>query len=155
MCCGAQAGLVFQRIKAEIRGTRWTLRREHDLSPRDLGRLDSLYAAASTLGMIDHIRGADLQTRHLLMALSLGEERRLIRALAIEVVFRSSNGQIARASRIASDVELRASRIGEPYLLAMARMAQAAVAFFAGKMRTSRETWRSCERLFRTECVGA
>jgi tetratricopeptide (TPR) repeat protein len=151
---GAQAGLIFQRLKAEIRGTRWTARREHDLSPRDLGRLDSLYAAASALGMIDHIRGADIQTRHLLLALGLGEERRLIRALAIEVIFRSSSGQITKAARMASDVELRAARIGEPYLIAMAKMASAAVAFFAGKLRTARETFRAVERICRTECVG-
>jgi len=154
---GAQAGLIFQRIKAELRGVRSTPRREHDLSPRDLGRLDSLYAAATTLGMIDHIRGADIQTRHLLLALGLGEERRLTRALAIEVVFRAAAGgrQLAKAARIASDVELRAARIGEPYLLGVAKLAAAAVAFFSGSLHTSRETFDRAERIFRHECFGA
>jgi serine/threonine protein kinase len=154
---GAQAGLVFQRIKAELRGTRSTPRREHDLSPRDLGRLDSLYAAATTLGMIDHIRGADIQTRHLLLALGLGEERRLTRALAIEVVFRSSAGgrQLERAARLASDVELRAERLGEPYLLGLAKMATAAVGFFGGNLHAAREAFAASERIFRHEYFGA
>jgi hypothetical protein len=153
---GAMTGLVWRRLRLSLRGLGTRPRAEHEIPAGELGRLDSLYAAASSLGMLDYIRGADLQTRHLLRALELGEERRLIRALAIDVIFRATAGgrQQGEAEELARQVEIRARRSGDPFLLGVALMAQGAATFFASRYRAARDCLLEAERLFRCECSG-
>ena len=70
-----------------MRGLGYTPRKPSEVPAQELARLDTLYAAASALGMIDNLLGADVQTRHLRMALAVGEEKRVVRALAIDIVY--------------------------------------------------------------------
>ena len=50
-----------------------------DLAPAELMRIDICWSAASGLALIDTVRGADFQTRHLLLALNSGERYRIAR----------------------------------------------------------------------------
>jgi hypothetical protein len=154
---GAKLSLLVQRLRVSLRGVGFSPRAESEVAARDLGRLDTLYAASTTLGMIDHIRGAALQTRHLLHALRFGEERRACRALAIEAVFRAAAGgrALAQAHDLSHDIELRARRIGDPYLVAIAKLAVGAAAFFDARMRASAVAFGEAERILTNECVGA
>ncbi len=152
----ALMSLAWQRVRFFFRGMRYTQRSEPEIAVRDLGRLDTLFAASTTLGVIDHVRGADLQTRHLLQALRLGEEHRVIRALSIEAVFRAAAGGrgLRRAESLSREVEIRARRIGEPYLVAVALVAVAASAFLGARPRAAVETFAEVEELL-SQCVGA
>jgi hypothetical protein len=153
----ALMSLLWQRARAAFRGTKYKPRAETEIAARDLGQLDTLYAASTSLGMIDHIRGADVQTRHLLHALRFGEERRACRALAIEAVFRASFGgrNLRKAIAISRDVEAQARRIGDPYLIAVAKLAVGATHFFAAEPRESAAAFGEARTVFRTQCVGA
>jgi hypothetical protein len=59
-------------------------------------RLDVTWSAAIGMAMVDTVRGADFQTRHLLLALKVGEPYRLARALAVEAGFASIKGPRGR-----------------------------------------------------------
>ncbi len=153
----ALTSLVVQRARITLRGYRYKKKSEADVPARDLGRLDTLYAASTSLGMIDHIRGADLQTRHLVTALKFGEERRVCRALAIEAVFRASfGGRNARiAARLSRDAESIARRLGEPYLIGVSQLGTGAVAFFGARPNQALAGFAEAERILQSECVGA
>ncbi len=133
----AIASVIFQRMRIAIRGYGYTGRAEADVDPRDLDRLDTLYAAASSLGMIDHLRGAAAQTHHLRTALEVGEERRVCRALAIESVYLGASGgrDERRAQEFGRDAILQAKRLDDPYLLGIAQMTYGGMQLFSGMPR--------------------
>jgi serine/threonine protein kinase len=74
------------RLRLRLRGLRYNLRSETELSREELARLDVAWTLTCALGFVDYIRGADFQNRHLLLALRAGEPRRLARALALEAL---------------------------------------------------------------------
>lgn len=154
---GALFSLVLQRARIALRGTRFKAVPDDQISLHDMGRLDTLYAAATSLGMIDNIRGAELQARHLLAALSLGEERRVHRALAIDAVFLSTLGRrnLKKAAALSQRVELKARQLDDPYLLMVAYMARGSTAFFGGRSTAAADDFKEAESIAANRVVGA
>jgi eukaryotic-like serine/threonine-protein kinase len=147
---GILASLIWQRARLGLRGLGYKPRREIEVPAQELARLDTLYAAASALGMIDNLRGADVQTRHLRTALAVGEEKRVVRALAIDVVYRAAAGgkrNLAKAQALARDVELKARRIGDPMLIAISKLAVGGALFFSGDYRQTAQAFQEAEQL--------
>jgi hypothetical protein len=88
--------------------------------------------------MIDNLLGADVQARHLSTALAVGEEQRVVRALAIDVVYRAAAGgvrNLGKAQSIARDIELKAHRTGDAKLIAITKLAVGGTRFFGGDYR--------------------
>jgi eukaryotic-like serine/threonine-protein kinase len=139
---GKLMSLVMQRAKLSLRGIKYTAREESEVPARDLGRLDTLYAAATALGMIDHLLGSVVQARHLRLALRTGDERRVCRALAAEVIYLGALGarHERRASEVGSEVMLLARRLDDPLLVGLAHFGAGVVAFFAQRMRMADES---------------
>lgn len=88
--------LILGRIRVRLRGLRYRVRGEAELSTEELARLDVAWTMACSMGFVDYIRGADFQNRHLLLALQAGEPRRLGRALALEALNAAAPGRGAR-----------------------------------------------------------
>ncbi len=80
----AIVSLILNRIKLRLRGLHFRPRDAGQISAEDLTRIDVCWTAASGLGIIDPIRGADFQARGLLLALRAGEPYRIGRALVLE-----------------------------------------------------------------------
>ncbi len=85
--------VLWRRAWLRLRGLRWRLRRESELPKEALTKLDILSSVAISLGVVNNIRGADYQTRHVLMALRLGEPSRVSRALGVEAGYRIAIGK--------------------------------------------------------------
>ncbi|RMH43663.1 MAG: hypothetical protein D6689_04475 [Deltaproteobacteria bacterium] len=153
----ALTALLWRRARIAARGYRYTRRNPADIAARDLGRLDTLYAVSTSLGMIDHIRGAAIQAQHLSTALRYGEASRVCRAFAIEAVFRASFGgrHAARAERLATRVELLAGELHDPYLAGLGHMARGAIAMFGARPQRAALAFREAEALFANQCSGA
>jgi hypothetical protein len=122
--------VAAQRVRIALRGLRYRARREEEVPVLELRRLDSLGTLATTLGMIDNLRGTLMQGANLLDSLALGEERHVCRSLAVEACFRASLGHSTSARRITTEVELLAQRLGGDDLQAYAKMAAGWVAWF-------------------------
>jgi tetratricopeptide (TPR) repeat protein len=105
--------LVLRRIYIALRGLRFRERTEAEISPSDLARIDACWVAASTMGMVDAIRGAYFQSLHLILALRAGEPRRVFRALSAEVIYLAIPGTHGRgrAARLAHSLEGMAERL--------------------------------------------
>lgn len=103
---GALPSVVLGRLRLRLRGLRFELRNETELSREELARLDVSWTLACSMGFVDFIRGADFQNRHLLLALRAGEPRRLARALALEAL---NTAAPASGSRRRTELLLRTS----------------------------------------------
>jgi hypothetical protein len=147
---GILASLLWQRVRLGLRGLGYTVRKPNEVPAQELARLDTLYAASSALGMIDNLLGADVQTRHLRTALAVGEESRVVRALAIDVVYRAAAGgtrNLGKAQTLARDIELKARRIGDPQLIAITKLAVGGTRFFGGDYRRTALAFEEAEQL--------
>ena len=82
----ALASWLWNRSKLRLRGLAFRERDVTQVSARELTQIDTCWSAAVGLGMVDNIRGADYQTRSLLLALRAGEPYRVCRAMALEAV---------------------------------------------------------------------
>jgi hypothetical protein len=153
---GAAASLAWGRAKLAARGLSFRERPEHEVPAEQLRRVDAMASAAAALGMVDTIRGADLQTRHLLAALEAGEPRRLIRAIALEAPFSATLGT-EKAARTKAVLELAtqlASRSDDPLAAAQVLSASGASAFLEGRFREARDLLTAADMRLRGECTG-
>src|SRR4029079_18748814 len=78
----ALASLLLKRLQVWLRGLHFTERAESQVPEFELVRLDPCFAVAAGLGSVDLIRGADFQSRHLLLALKAGEPYCVARAMS-------------------------------------------------------------------------
>src|SRR5262249_50115013 len=109
--------LVFRRTLVTLRGLRFEERPESQLSDGDRILIDACWSVAVGLSMVDTIRGADFQARHLLLALDAGEPFRVARALAMEVAHRAVPGRPAEAhvKALLQVARAVAERVEDPY----------------------------------------
>ena len=125
----AMVSLLWQRARLRLRGLDATERPESELLADDLRRLAVYRTVTLGLGLVDNIRAADFQSRHLRLALALGEPSRLVPALSMETFFLAS--QMAARSRLLADAtDHWAERDGAPLSRAFALFARIGVHYF-------------------------
>jgi tetratricopeptide (TPR) repeat protein len=152
---GALLSLLYQRFKLRLRGLGFRERDCTEVPEEQLARVDTLWAMAA-LGMVDHIRGTDLQTRHVLWALETGDPYRISRALSMEAWLRASSGGARTESSseiVAVPMEL-AERCQHPHALALAHLAAGIQAYNRGLLREVRSRTDLAETLLRERCTG-
>src|SRR5262249_35078486 len=93
----ALASLAWRRFLVMMRGLRFHERPDSRLADHERILIDTCWSAAVGLSMVDTIRGADFQSRHLLLALDAGEPFRAARALAMEIGHRAVPGRRVEA----------------------------------------------------------
>jgi eukaryotic-like serine/threonine-protein kinase len=154
---GALASLLYHRARVRLRGLDFRERPESEVPLPLLRRLDSCFSVAVGMGLVDTIRGADFQSRCMLLALRAGEPHRVARALAFEAAHSSAAGQPARArtAKLGAAAAVLAKRLASPELDAVLAAADGVVAFLEGRWRQARERCDEAMRLFRDRCIGA
>jgi serine/threonine protein kinase/tetratricopeptide (TPR) repeat protein len=148
--------LTLRRLQIRLRGLDFVEREESTVSESSLFRIDTCWAAAAGLGMVDLIRGADFQSRHLLLALRTGEPYRVARALAFEAAQTASRGARARerASHIAQKAELLAQKVGNPHAIGLAIWARGLSSYLVGDWKNAAELCERAAEVLRNECTG-
>ncbi len=151
----ALVGLAGRRLQIWARGVWYRERRESELPAAELARIDAYWCVARGLIMVDSIQAAHFQALHLLAALRAGERRRIARALAIEssVVLRGRQNRVwsARIVRAAREIS---SRLDDPYLLGVTKLAEGAVANFHGRFADSLRQCVDADAMLRRHCTG-
>ncbi|MFN2427005.1 MAG: serine/threonine-protein kinase PknK, partial [Candidatus Binatia bacterium] len=148
--------LLIGRAKVWLRGTRFRERDASEISARELRRIDTCWSAASALGNVDTILGADFQTRHFLLALQSGEPYRVSRALSIAAVFVSTRGVAAarRADFLLSKADVLAARLEHPHAMALARLMSGVVGVQVGDWRRANDETQAADVILRNQCTG-
>lgn len=148
--------LLWQRFKIQIRGFEFKERDAKDLSAEDLLRLDTFWSVSTGLSMVDATRGVELQARHLLTALKIGEPHRIARALLAEAGYSSSAGSRKAAHtekmlKMATDL---VERLQYHYGRALAAYVAGIVAGCFGQWKRCIEHFARAEALLREHCTG-
>ncbi|HEV7744544.1 MAG TPA: protein kinase [Pyrinomonadaceae bacterium] len=148
--------LILKRIQIRVRGLSFTERDEGQIPEFDLVRVDTCYAVAAGLGSVDLIRGADFQSRHLLLALRAGEPYRIARAMAFEAAWTAARGGagVERAAQIARQAEELANKVGHPHAIAISMWARGVCAYLAGTWQKAAELCEVASEVLRDRCTG-
>ncbi len=152
----AWLSLFWHRFLLKLHGLKFRKRDESQVSAMTLARIDLCWSAVAGLSMSEPIRGADFQTRGLLLALRAGEPLRIARALAMEAGHRATVGTPA-ATRVASlleEAERIAREIDSHYARGMIGMVRGFAALMRGLWQLARTTLEEAEGIFRHHCKG-
>ena len=152
----AALSLLLGRARLALRGLRFRERDQKRVAPRDLLRVDACWSVAVGFGMVDMVRGADFQARHLLLALKAGEPYRVARALALEAGYAALAGTRSqkRGERIGRASAKLAARVGHPHAIALSTLTAGIAAWTHGRWRDARRLVEEAEAQFRERCTG-
>jgi eukaryotic-like serine/threonine-protein kinase len=153
----ALISLLLRRAWIWLRGLAFTPRDAATISEADLHRIDICWSVAAGLGVVDLIRGAEFQSRHLLLALRAGEAYRVARAMAFETVQTATRGgpAIAQARELADRTEALAKQSGNPHAIGLAIWARGLSAYLIGHWREAAELCERSAEVLRDQCTGA
>ncbi|MEO8840761.1 MAG: AAA family ATPase [Kofleriaceae bacterium] len=152
----ALASVVAHRLFLKLRGLRYHVRPPGTLDEQELTRIDMCWSVAVGLSMVDNVRAADFQARHLLLSLRSGDLERITRAFTFEVGFVSGPGS---ATEAASRALLRqagelAQRVGTPYAIGFHTLMAGVREYLAGRWTSALELVESAEQTLRERCSG-
>jgi hypothetical protein len=142
--------LVLRRAQVRLRGTRFRWREASTLAALQLSRLDASWSVAVGLSTVDTIRGAYLQSRHLLMALEAGEPYRVLRALAAEAAYQATAGvhALPRVDALLAQADELAHQLDDPYVFGFTHLARGIALFLRGDWQASRVACQAAEAIF-------
>jgi hypothetical protein len=152
----ARLSLLVRRAQLWLRGLRFKDRDAGRVAPEDLRQIDTCWSVATGLGVVDPIRGADYQTRGLLLALRTGEPYRIARSLALEAGFLATAGRTTarRTSELLRTSQTLAQQVGNPHALGLVSLMTGVVAYLEGRWRDCLAPLERAESLLRERCIG-
>jgi hypothetical protein len=152
----AVRSLLWHRAILWARGLKFRRRQASEIAARDLTRIDVCWSAVAGLSMSEPLRGADFQTRGLLLALKAGEPLRIARALAMEAGHRGTAGLSGahRAGSFLEEAERLAAELGSAHVRGLTRLVRGANSVMLGQWKTAQAQLDEAEQIFRTECTG-
>jgi len=152
----ALLSLILHRLWIRLRGLGFTERDVSSIPEGDLLRIDICWAVAAGLGAVDLIRGADFQSRHLLLALRAGEVYRVARAMAFETAQTAAREGVDQehAREIADQTEALARRSGNPHATGLAIWARGLSAYLFGHWKQAAELCERAVEVLRDQCTG-
>jgi tetratricopeptide (TPR) repeat protein len=139
-----------------MRGLEFTERKAGEIPEAELARIDICWTVAAGLGVVDLIRGADFQSRHLLLALRAGEIYRVARAMAFEVAQTAARGgaKHEQAQELAERTERLAQRAANPHAIGLAIWARGLSAYLLGQWAQAAELCERAAEVLRDQCTG-
>jgi serine/threonine protein kinase/tetratricopeptide (TPR) repeat protein len=153
----AALSLAWRRARLWLRGLGFQERRIEEIPAAVLQAIDSGHALSRGLGLVDGIRGSDVHTHSLLMALAAGEPRRIIVSLTGEVNYTASLGSkgLARATTLLEKLRDLRQSYDSPVARGLTHMA-AGFAAHVGSYDFARALghYDACVQVMR-ECPGA
>ncbi len=148
--------LLLSRARLRFRGLRFRERSAAEVPREKLELIDISRSVAIGISIVDVIRGADYQTRSLLLALEAGEPLRIALALGWEAVHVACQGRPVwrRTESLVKAAGSLADRLGNPHALGMASLSAGAAEFLIGRYRRALEFVDRAEAIFRDRCTG-
>jgi len=148
-------GLTLMSILARsallrLRGVGFVERTAAEIPPERLERLDILGSVSIGLAMVDPYLAVDFQKRCLLMALRLGEPRRVAKFLALHAAAVSASGEAGYPAAIGHlrRVEAIARRTGDPLTLAWVDLATGFAEYHVARWRATLEAMERAKARF-------
>ncbi len=126
---------ILRREIRRARGTHFKPGRAEGISPWPLRRVDVWWSVATGLALVDTFRGADYQSRQMLLALKAGEPYHVARAMAMEAGYSSADGWRARerTAVLLERARVLASETGHPHAIGLVEMVDGIAAVLEGR----------------------
>ena len=152
----AMWSFLRRRMRARVRGLRFRERDPSQVSAERLSRVDICWSVSTGIVLSDPFRGADFQTRHLLLALSAGEPYRIARALAVEGGYSSLGGQRSwkrtqKLIRLAREI---ADRIDQPHARGLVAITRGMADYQTGQWAAALSGFEDAASVLRGHCTG-
>ena len=153
----ALVSLLWHRAKVATRGLGWRERMEASIDPKELARLDIYQIVSDALGMIDNIRGADYQSRSLLLALKTGESRRVCHSMNMEAIFQTAHaGRITpRISHLLKTAKNIAEKSNDRRLFVMSEGGAGISDYLSGRFKEALAAINRVESMLRDQTVDS
>ncbi len=152
----ALLNLLWWRMYLRIRGVSFRERDASQVRPDQLIKVDVCSSCGLGFGVNDSFRGAEFQTRQVILALRAGEPGRVGLGLALEAAYRSLDGKKGRAaatSLIARSREL-GERVANPVVIGVAQFSEALGAYQCGEWRQALHYFDEAAQILVRDCRG-
>ncbi len=148
--------LLLSRARLRVRGLKFRECAAAEVPKEKLELIDIYRSVAVGISIVNVIRGADYQTRSLLLALDAGEPLRIALALGWEAVHVACEGRPSwrRTERLVAAAGGLAERLGHPHALGMASLSAGAAEFLIGRYLCGLESLNRAESIFQERCTG-
>jgi serine/threonine protein kinase len=152
----ALLSMMAGRLYLKFRGLGFRERNAAYVPVDELLRVDVCRSVAQGLGIVDHIRGADFQARHLIFALRAGEVERIARALGFEVAFNANAGQRRRdrTDQLRSHTARLVGRVQTPQAVAEMNLSFGLAAYLLGEWHQAVDYLQEAEKILMERCTG-
>jgi hypothetical protein len=153
----ALVGLLARRSWLWMRGYEFLPRSGLAVEPRALARVEAARAMSLALGHMDPFAAANMQARHLMLALESGDSFSVARALGYEAVYLGIEGA-GQSDKAAALLDRQRALVPEPappYLRAFGHYAEGVVAWGRGDWDSALTALDQAENGYRHDCVGA
>jgi hypothetical protein len=150
----ALLALLLRRVQVRLRGLGFQERPVEQVAAGELTRIDVAWTAALSLSRINPVASADLQARHLLLALRAGEPYRVARALALEAMHAEtvSRRRWRRSQRLLEAAAALSVRTDHPHTHGLVSLAAGFAAQAQGRWRAAQAAYERAEQIFRDSC---
>jgi eukaryotic-like serine/threonine-protein kinase len=152
----ALLSLLFRRLQIRLRGLNFKSQTEAEIPANQLLKIDACWSAALGLAIVDTIRGAEFQGRHMLLALAAGEAYRVARALTLEAGFSSTTGSRGknRTEMLLKMAKELVDKINVPHAQGLFYLMAGIAAFLAGEWLKAHENLEQATSIFSQNCTG-
>jgi eukaryotic-like serine/threonine-protein kinase len=145
----ALMSLLRHRTLLRLRGFRFKERHRSEISDAEILRLDVLQIAAKGLSVVDSIRGADYQTRELVLALRSGSRSHIAHAMALEAGYQATQGNFKRAQYMHERAREIAGDQPDTYMVGLFTASQGLIAYFSGDSQRALDLMADAEATLR------
>ncbi|MEY4512003.1 MAG: Serine/threonine-protein kinase PknB, partial [Pseudomonadota bacterium] len=153
----ALVGLLARRAWLWMRGYEFTAKDPTAIDPRALSRVEAARSMSLALGHMDPFAAANMQARHLLLALESGDRFCVARALGYEAVYLGIEGEqhSEAALSLLERQRVLSSEHTHPYLYAFFDYSRGVVDWGRGHWAPALAALDLAEASYRNDCVGA
>ena len=152
----AWISIAWRLLRLRLRGTDFVERPTATVPAEKRRLLDVLWSVNIGLGVVDILRADDFLLRFLMLALELGDIRRVAQGLAVLAgqlaALGSSN--LGMAMKLLGKAKVLAQRSNDPSVIGLATMASGVVHYFAGEWVQALAELAAAEEHFLTHCHG-
>ncbi|MBX3157059.1 MAG: protein kinase [Deltaproteobacteria bacterium] len=152
----AKRQLAWRWLRIAVRGTRVRERAAPDARASiDELRLDVMRSASLGLSMVDVLPGAAFQAQAVLVALRIGDRRRIAYALAFHAMYLAASGvRVPAARKLVAQARKIAVDLDNAFLIGWTRAGEGIAEFFAGHHAVAFDILLDAETQIRERSVG-
>jgi hypothetical protein len=151
----ALRALALSRLRLWLRGTNFVERPAQNLPRQVREQLESCWAAATGLAVIDPLKAAHFHTLHLWLALEAGDLSHIAKGLAMNAAFLAVSGKNpAKSARMLAHSRQLVEPLDSAELRGLLALTEAVIAVCDGRWKEAQGLCRAAESFLRNHCQG-